>query len=92
MRTHSESPALNLRGSGQWRYRVRTTRLAPLLCLEEFYFFSRLENCFGWVVERTHSWLNRFPRLKIRYEHRAQIHLVFLQRGCAAVISQRFLS
>jgi IS5 family transposase len=23
-----------------------------------------------WVVERTHSWLNRFRRLKVRYERR----------------------
>ena len=42
------------------------------------------------VVERTLSWLNRFQRLKIRYEHRADIHLAFLQLGCA-LISLRFL-
>ena len=36
------------------------------------------------------SWLNRFRRLKIRYEHRADIHLGFLQLGCA-LISLRFL-
>jgi len=42
------------------------------------------------VVERTLSWLNRFRRLKIRYEHRADIHLAFLQPGCA-LISLRFL-
>src|SRR4029077_14797387 len=35
---------------------------------------------YRWVVERTLSWLNRFRRLKIRYEHRADIHLAFLQR------------
>jgi hypothetical protein len=29
---------------------------------------------YRWVIERTLSWLNRF-RLKIRYEHRADIHL-----------------
>ena len=38
----------------------------------------------------TLSWLNRFRRLKIRYEHRADIHLAFLQLGCA-LISLRFL-
>ena len=43
-----------------------------------------------WVVERTLSWLNRFRRLKIRYERRADIHLAFLQLGCA-LISLRFL-
>jgi transposase len=45
---------------------------------------------YRWVVERTLSWLNRFRRLKIRYEHRADMHLAFLQPGCA-LISLRFL-
>lgn len=45
---------------------------------------------YRWVVERTLSWLNRFRHLKIRYEHRADIHLAFLQLGCA-LISLRFL-
>ena len=45
---------------------------------------------YRWVVERTLSWLNRFRRLKIRYEHRADIHLAFLQLACA-LISLRFL-
>ena len=45
---------------------------------------------YRWVVERTLSWLNRFRRLKIRYEHRADIHLAFLQLGCA-LISLGFL-
>jgi transposase len=38
-----------------------------------------------WVVERTHSWLNRYRRLKIRYERRADIHLAFLSLGCALI-------
>lgn len=37
------------------------------------------------VVERTHSWLNRYRRLKIRYERSAEIHLAFLQLGCALI-------
>jgi len=45
---------------------------------------------FTWVVERRLFWLNRFRRLKIRYEHRADIHLAFLQLGCA-LIFLRFL-
>jgi len=45
---------------------------------------------YRWVVERTLSWLNRFRRLKIRYEHRADMHLAFLQLGCA-LISLRVL-
>jgi len=38
---------------------------------------------FTWVVERRLSWLHRFRRLKIRYEH--DIHLAFLQLGCALI-------
>lgn len=43
-----------------------------------------------WVVERTHSWLNRFRRLKIRYERDAEVHLAFLELGCT-LICWRFL-
>jgi len=43
-----------------------------------------------WVVERTHSWLNRFRKLKIRYERRADIHEALLKIGCA-LICLRFL-
>lgn len=40
---------------------------------------------YRWVVERTFAWLNRFRRLKIRYERRADIYLAFLHLGCALV-------
>ncbi len=36
-----------------------------------------------WVVERTLAWLNRFRRLTVRYERRADIHQAFLTLGCA---------
>ena len=45
---------------------------------------------YRWVVERTLSWLNRFRRLKIRHEHRADIHLPSC-RLADALISLRFL-
>ena len=38
-----------------------------------------------WVVERTLAWLNRFRRLTIRYERRADIHHAFLTLGCALI-------
>ena len=38
-----------------------------------------------WVVEGSHAWLNRYRRLKIRYERTAEIHLAFLQLGCALI-------
>ena len=38
-----------------------------------------------WVVERTLAWLNRYRRLTIRYERRADIHQSFLTLGCALI-------
>jgi len=38
-----------------------------------------------WVVERTLSWLNRYRRLKVRYERRAGIHQAFLDLGCTLI-------
>ena len=38
-----------------------------------------------WVVERTIAWLNRFRRLTIRYERNADLHLAFLDLGCALI-------
>ena len=41
-----------------------------------------------WVVERTHSWLNRFRRILIRWEKSAQNYLGLLHFACA-IISYR---
>lgn len=38
-----------------------------------------------YVVERTLSWLNRYRRLKIRYEKRSDIHYAFLKLGCILI-------
>ncbi len=38
-----------------------------------------------WVVERTLAWLNRFRRLRVRYERRDDIHQAFLTIGCALI-------
>lgn len=38
-----------------------------------------------WVVERTHAWRGKFRRLRIRDERRADIHLAFLNLGCALI-------
>ena len=35
--------------------------------------------------ERPLSWLNRFRRLKVRYERRADIHQAFLTLGCSLI-------
>lgn len=38
-----------------------------------------------WVVERTHSWLNRFRRILIRWEKKAENYLGLLHFACAII-------
>jgi transposase len=38
-----------------------------------------------WVVERTHSWMNRFRRLLVRWEKLADTYLAFLHLACALI-------
>ncbi len=46
---------------------------------------------YRWVVERTLSWLNRFRRVKVRYERGADIHQAFLSLGCSLICLQALL-
>lgn len=38
-----------------------------------------------WVVERTHSWMNRFRRILVRWEKKAENYLAFLHFACALI-------
>lgn len=38
-----------------------------------------------WVVERTHSWLNRFRGLLIRWSKKASNHLALLHLACGII-------
>jgi putative transposase len=38
-----------------------------------------------WVVERTHSWMNRFRRVLIRWDKTADNYLAFLHFACALI-------
>jgi len=38
-----------------------------------------------WVVERTHSWINRYRRLVIRWEKKAENYLAFLKFVCGII-------
>jgi putative transposase len=38
-----------------------------------------------WVVERTHSWLNRFRRVLVRWEKRADTYLAMLHLACSLI-------
>ena len=39
-----------------------------------------------WVVERTHSWLNRSRRLLVRWEKKVENYLAFLHLACAQLM------
>jgi putative transposase len=38
-----------------------------------------------WVVERTHSWMNRFRRVLIRWDKKGENSLAFLHFACALI-------
>ena len=38
-----------------------------------------------WVVERSHSWMNRFRRILIRWDKKPENYLAFLHFACALV-------
>jgi transposase len=40
-------------------------------------------------VERTFSWLNRFRRLRVRYERRDDTYQAFLLLGCSLIALRR---
>jgi putative transposase len=41
-----------------------------------------------WVVERTHSWMNRFRRLLIRWEEKKKNYVAMLHLACAWITWQ----
>lgn len=38
-----------------------------------------------WVVERSHSWMNRFRRILVRWDKKAENYLAFLYFACALI-------
>ena len=38
-----------------------------------------------WVVERTHSWMNRFRRILVRWEKKSENYIAFLHFTCALI-------
>jgi transposase len=43
-----------------------------------------------WLIERVFAWLMRSRRLVIRYEHKAENFLGFLELACALILLRRF--
>jgi putative transposase len=44
-----------------------------------------------WVVERTHSWLNRSRRLLVRWEKKTENYVAFIHLACAQLIFSKIL-
>jgi putative transposase len=44
-----------------------------------------------WVVERSHSWLNRSRRLLVRWEKKVEKYLAFLHLACAQLMFARLV-
>jgi putative transposase len=42
-----------------------------------------------WVVERLHSWMNRFRRILVRWEKKAENYQAFLHLACAYITWKR---
>lgn len=43
------------------------------------------ERARRWVVERTHSWMNKFRRILTRWEKKAENYAAFLHFACALI-------
>jgi transposase len=66
------------------RERLRDRGIKPVIAKRRTEHGSGLGK-FRWVVERTHSWLHNFRRLRIRFDRRADIHEAFLKLACLLV-------
>jgi len=66
------------------RERSRDRGIKPVIAKRRTEHGSGLGK-FRWVVERTHSWLHNFRRLRIRFDRRADIHEAFLKLACSLV-------
>lgn len=42
-----------------------------------------------WVVERTHSWMNRYRRLLVRWKKQASHYMGFIQLACILLYLDR---
>ena len=66
------------------RKAIRKRGITPRIARRSIESSERLGQ-HRWVVERTLSWLNRFRRLKVRYERRDDVHQAFLDLGCVLI-------
>ena len=45
-----------------------------------------------WVVERTHSWLNRFRKLLVRFEKKTASYDALLELACALITFRKVIT
>jgi len=43
------------------------------------------QKAWRWVVERTHSWMNRFRRILVCWDKKPEHYLAFLHFACALI-------
>ncbi|WP_088504393.1 IS5 family transposase [Burkholderia ubonensis] len=70
--------------SDSHRRRLRECGIRPAIARRRTEHANGLGRCRR-VVERTHSWLHGFRRLRIRFERRSDIHEAFLKPACSLV-------
>jgi IS5 family transposase len=70
--------------SARCREQLREAGIVPRIARRGIHSSQTLGS-YRWVIERTFAWLNRFRRLKVRYERRDDIHLAFVLLGCALI-------
>ncbi|HML54555.1 MAG: IS5 family transposase [Solidesulfovibrio sp.] len=68
---------------------LRSRGIVPRIARRSVESSTRL-GCHRWVVERTLSWLNRFRKLRIRYERCADAYLALCKFACC-LICMRFV-
>jgi len=71
--------------SERLRKELRRRHVKPIL------YRRRRPKRYGglWPIERTHSWLNQYRRLKVRHERLMAIHQAFINLACALIYYKR---
>ncbi|WP_373622932.1 IS5 family transposase [Methylobacterium sp. OAE515] len=66
------------------RHECRARGIVPRIARRSIESSERLGR-HRWVVERTHAWFNRFRRLPVRYERRADIYEAFTSLAASLI-------
>ncbi|MDE4915141.1 IS5 family transposase [Methylobacterium sp. 092160098-2] len=66
------------------RHECRARGIVPRIARRGIESSERLGR-YRWVVERTHAWFNRFRRLPVRYERRADIYEAFTSLAASLI-------